>query len=148
MSDNLRLGAATADDAALWQALAAAHAEAFVRALPRGLDEEVGERGARLSGGQRQRLALARAFVRRPAVLLLDEPTAALDAESEAGVQAGLQALMAGRTTLVAAHRLSTVRAAHRIHVLDRGHCVESGTHDALMHRNGVYARLVAAWGK
>jgi subfamily B ATP-binding cassette protein MsbA len=132
-----------ATEAELWEALEQAHAGAFVRAFTRGLDEEVGERGARLSGGQRQRLAIARAFLRRPSLLLLDEPTSALDAASEAEVQAGLKALMRGRTTLVVAHRLSTVREADRIVVLVDGAVAETGTHQELLARRGAYAALV-----
>ncbi|MCC6332645.1 MAG: ABC transporter ATP-binding protein [Myxococcales bacterium] len=143
--DNLKLGKAGADDAALWQALTRAHAADFVKALPKGLDEEVGERGARLSGGQRQRLAIARAFLVEPSLLLLDEPTSALDAATEAEVQAGLAELMVGRTTLVVAHRLSTVRRAQRIVVLKDGVVAESGTHEALVAKGGVYARLLQA---
>lgn len=143
--DNLKLGRADADDAALWRALARAHAQDFVKAFARGLDEEVGERGARLSGGQRQRLAIARAFLAEPSLLLLDEPTSALDASTEAEVQAGLAELMEGRTTLVVAHRLSTVRRARRIVVLDGGVVAETGTHDELAAKGGVYARLLAA---
>jgi subfamily B ATP-binding cassette protein MsbA len=143
--DNLKLGKADADDTALWQALQRAHAADFVKALPKGLDEDVGERGARLSGGQRQRLAIARAFLVEPSLLVLDEPTSALDASTEGEVQAGLEELMAGRTTLVVAHRLSTVRRAHRIVVLADGIVAEMGTHEALAARGGVYARLVAA---
>jgi subfamily B ATP-binding cassette protein MsbA len=143
--DNLRLGRADADDAALWKALTRAHAADFVRAFEKGLDEEVGERGARLSGGQRQRLAIARAFLVEPSLLILDEPTSALDASTEAEVQAGLSELMAGRTTLVVAHRLSTVRRAQRIVVLEDGRVAESGVHEALAARGGVYARMLAA---
>ena len=102
-----------------------------------------GERGARLSGGQRQRLALARAFLRQPSVLLLDEPTSALDAASEAAVGEGLATLMRGRTVLVIAHRLSTVRDADLIVVLDAGRVVEAGTHGELLARGGAYARLL-----
>ncbi len=140
---NLLLGRPGATDAELWEALRLAHAEDFVRTLPGGLDEPVGERGARLSGGQRQRLALARAFLCRPSVLLLDEPTSALDAQSEAAVGAGLAALMKGRTVLVIAHRLSTVRDADLIVVLDAGRVVEAGTHAQLLARAGRYAQLL-----
>ncbi len=140
---NLLLGRPEATDAEVWEALRLAHAEDFVGALPGGLDEPVGERGARLSGGQRQRLALARAFLRRPSVLLLDEPTSALDARSEAAVGAGLAALMKGRTVLVIAHRLSTVRDADLIVVLDAGRVVEAGTHAELSARGGRYAQLL-----
>ena len=140
---NLLLGRPGATDAELWEALRLAHAEDFVRTLPGGLDEPVGERGARLSGGQRQRLALARAFLCRPSVLLLDEPTSALDAQSEAAVGAGLAALMKGRTVLVIAHRLSTVRDADLIVVLDAGRVVEAGSHAELLARAGRYAQLL-----
>jgi subfamily B ATP-binding cassette protein MsbA len=140
---NLLLGRPEASDTEIWEALARAHAEDFVRALPGGLDEQVGERGSRLSGGQRQRLALARAFLRRPSLLLLDEPTSALDAASEAAVGAGLAELMKGRTVLVIAHRLSTVRDADLIIVLEAGQVVESGTHEQLVARQGRYTQLL-----
>ncbi|MBF5046446.1 ABC transporter ATP-binding protein [Aggregicoccus sp. 17bor-14] len=140
---NLLFARPHATDAELWEALRLAHAEDFVRELPQGLEEPVGERGARLSGGQRQRLALARAFLCRPSLLLLDEPTSALDAASEAAVGAGLQALMRGRTVLVIAHRLSTVRDADLIVVLDGGRVVEAGTHAELVARRGRYAQLL-----
>ena len=120
----------------------AAAAHDFIAALPRGYDTLVGEAGARLSGGQRQRIAIARAFLKDAPILLLDEATSALDAESEAQVQAALTRLMAGRTTLIIAHRLSTVRGADRIYVLDRGRVVETGSHAVLMTKRGLYARL------
>jgi subfamily B ATP-binding cassette protein MsbA len=140
--DNLRVGRADATDAQLWAALERAHAAQFVRAFAGGLEEDVGERGGRLSGGQRQRLAIARAFLKEPSLLLLDEPTSALDSETEAEVQAGLAELMKGRTTLVIAHRLSTVRHADRIVVMDEGRVVEEGSHEALVAKGGVYSRL------
>lgn len=124
------------------QAARAAAAHEFIEGLPHGYDTTVGEAGARLSGGQRQRIAIARAFLKDAPILLLDEATSALDTESEAQVQAALRRLMAGRTTLLIAHRLSTVRGADRIYVIDRGRIVETGDHDALMKKRGLYARL------
>jgi subfamily B ATP-binding cassette protein MsbA len=122
----------------------AAHAAAadFIRALPAGYDTLVGEGGTRLSGGQRQRIAIARAFLKDAPLLLLDEATSALDTESERKVQEALERLMAGRTTLLIAHRLSTVRGADRIYVLDQGRVVEQGAHAELMEAGGLYARL------
>ena len=121
-------------------ALEAANLKSFVESLPEGMDTLVGERGARLSGGQRQRLAIARALIKDAPILILDEATSALDNESERQVQASLERLMQGRTTLVIAHRLSTVRNADRIIVLDKGVIHESGTHDELVAANGLYA--------
>jgi ATP-binding cassette subfamily B protein len=140
--DNLRYGRWEADDDALWATAEAANAATFLRALPDGLDTFMGEGGARLSGGQRQRLAIARAILRDSPILLLDEATSALDAESERLVQDALEHLMEGRTTMVIAHRLATVRAADRIIVMNEGRIVEQGTHDALTGSGGLYARL------
>jgi subfamily B ATP-binding cassette protein MsbA len=126
---------------------AAEHAAAhdFIEALPKGYDTLVGEAGARLSGGQRQRIAIARAFLKDAPILLLDEATSALDTHSEIQVQIALERLMAGRTTLVIAHRLSTVRSCDRIYVIDRGRVVETGDHDSLLAAGGLYARLARA---
>ncbi len=142
--DNLRYGNPDASEEAIWDAARAANAEDFLHALPEGLDTFLGESGARLSGGQRQRLAIARAVLRDAPILLLDEATSALDAESERAVQQALERLMQGRTTLVIAHRLATVRAADRIVVLDQGRIVEEGDHARLAASGGLYARLAA----
>jgi len=142
--DNMRYGEWDASDDAIWAAAEAANAADFLRKLPDGLDTFLGEGGARLSGGQRQRVAIARALLRDAPILLLDEATSALDAESEQLVQQALERLMDGRTTLVIAHRLATVRAAGRIIVMDDGRIVEEGTHATLNARGGLYARLAA----
>ncbi len=139
---NIAYGRPGASQAEITAAARAAAAHDFITALPQGYDAMVGENGVRLSGGQRQRIAIARAMLKDAPILLLDEATSALDSEAEREVQTALEALKAGRTTLVVAHRLSTVMAADRIYVLDGGKVVESGDHGALLARNGTYARL------
>ncbi|WP_347313651.1 ABC transporter ATP-binding protein [Defluviimonas sp. SAOS-178_SWC] len=140
--ENVLLGRSDVPDTALTAALDAAHVSAFADALPDRLETQAGPRGSGLSGGQRQRVAIARALLRNAPILLMDEATSALDAASEALVQDALDRLSKGRTTLVIAHRLSTVRGADKIVVMDRGEVVEEGTHDTLLARNGLYAGL------
>jgi ATP-binding cassette subfamily B protein len=142
VAENIAYGSFEAPRAAIERAAQLAEASAFVENLPQGYDTVVGERGQRLSGGQRQRIALARALLKDPPVLILDEATAAVDNETEAAIQRSLDAITAGRTTLVIAHRLSTVRHADRIVVIDRGQIVESGRHDQLIGADGAYANL------
>ncbi|KQP23683.1 ABC transporter [Methylobacterium sp. Leaf102] len=142
--ENIRYGRPDATEAQVQRAAELAHADGFIRALPQGYATTVGERGVTLSGGQRQRVAIARAILKDAPILLLDEATSALDAESERAVQTALDTLMRGRTTLVIAHRLATIRAADRILVLDGGRIVESGTHETLLARGALYAQLAA----
>ncbi len=139
---NIAYSRPDATDAEVQAAAEAAAAHEFIEALPRGYDTSVGEAGARLSGGQRQRIAIARAFLKNAPILLLDEATSALDTESEAKVQEALERLMQGRTTVLIAHRLSTVRNADRIYVIEAGKVVEQGTHAALIRKGGLYSRL------
>jgi len=140
--ENIRFGRPDATDAEVVDAAQAAAAHDFLTALPQGYDTYVGERGVMLSGGQKQRIALARAILRDAKILLLDEATSALDAESERAVQTAVERLSQGRTTLVVAHRLATVKKADRIVVFDKGRIVATGTHDALVAEGGLYARL------
>jgi ATP-binding cassette, subfamily B, bacterial len=140
--ENIRFGRPDASDAEVEAAARAAAAHDFLTALPQGYDSSLGERGVMLSGGQKQRVAIARAILRDAPILLLDEATSALDAESESAVQAAVEKLAEGRTTLVVAHRLATVKRADRIFVFDQGRIVATGTHDALVAEGGLYARL------
>jgi len=142
IAQNIAYGRFDAPRETIVAAATAANAHGFILAFPQGYDTPVGERGVTLSGGQRQRIAIARAILRNPRILILDEATSSLDAQSEAAVQQALENLMQGRTTLIIAHRLSTVRNADRILVLDKGKLAESGTHDSLMSVDGVYKRL------
>jgi glucan exporter ATP-binding protein len=144
IADNLRIGRPGATDEELERACRMADAHEFILRQKHGYQTMIGERGTTLSGGQRQRLAIARALLKDPPILILDEATSALDAATEARVGRALRALMAGRTTFIIAHRLSTVRDADEILVFDSGRIVERGSFDALLERNGVFAELVS----
>jgi len=143
--ENIAYARPDASDADVLQAARAAHAMEFIDRLPEGLNTLVGERGVKLSGGQRQRIAIARVFLKDPAVVVLDEATSSLDNESERLVEEAMEELLTGRSTLIIAHRLRTVRRADRVLVLERGRIVESGTHEALSVGSGVYGRLYRA---
>jgi ATP-binding cassette, subfamily B, bacterial MsbA len=140
--ENIAYASPNASESEILAAARAAHAIEFIERLPNGLDTRVGERGIKLSGGQRQRLAIARVFLKDPALVVLDEATSSLDAESERLIEEAMVELLRGRSTLIIAHRLSTVRRADRVVVLDRGRVVETGSHEALVGANGLYARL------
>lgn len=140
--ENIRYGRLDATDEEVVEAARAANADEFIRQLPEGYDTKLGERGVNISGGQRQRLAIARAILKDPQILILDEATSALDTESEKVVQAALDRLMVGRTSFVIAHRLSTVFGADRILVIDHGEIVEAGTHEELLAKGGLYSNL------
>lgn len=140
--ENIRYGRLDATDEEVEAAAKAANADSFIKELPQGYDTSIGERGLNLSGGQRQRMAIARAILKNPRILILDEATSALDTESEKIVQAALDKLMIGRTSFVIAHRLSTIFNADQIYVIDNGHVKEHGTHEELLRNNGLYSHL------
>ena len=142
IKENILYGRLNASESEIISAAKAANADEFIDRLPQGYNTTVGEKGIKLSGGQRQRVAIARAILRNPRILLLDEATSSLDSESESLVQDALERLMKDRTTVMIAHRLSTVQMADRIAVLDKGNLIELGTHDQLMTIDGIYARL------
>jgi ATP-binding cassette subfamily B protein/subfamily B ATP-binding cassette protein MsbA len=147
VAENIAYGRPGATRAEIERAAVAANADAFARALPQGYDTVIGERGATLSGGERQRIAIARAILKDAPVLILDEPTASLDAATEASVMEALARLTAGRTTLVIAHRLATVRRADAVAVLEAGRLVQYGTHEELVAREGLYRKLTQLQG-
>ncbi|MBD0294999.1 MAG: ATP-binding cassette domain-containing protein, partial [Flavisolibacter sp.] len=140
--ENIAYGKPTANDEEIIEAATKAHAHEFIVQFPEQYQSIVGERGIKLSGGQRQRIAIARAILKDPAILILDEATSSLDSESEQLVQEALENLMQGRTSFVIAHRLSTVRNADKIVVIDKGVVSETGTHQQLMSQNGLYRKL------
>jgi subfamily B ATP-binding cassette protein MsbA len=140
--ENIRYGRLDATDEEVIEAAKAANADEFIRNLPQGYETKIGERGMNLSGGQRQRMAIARAILKNPRILILDEATSALDTESEKIVQAALDKLMVGRTSFVIAHRLSTIFNADQIFVIDNGHVKEHGTHEELLKLDGLYSYL------
>jgi len=143
LRENIRYGRPGATDAEIWRAAEAARCDGFISAMPNGLDTIVGDRGAKLSGGQRQRIAIARAFLKNAPILLLDEATSALDADSEEKVREALEDLMAGRTVLAIAHRLSTLRSFRRVIVVDQGRVIEDGHPETLIRMGGAYKAMV-----
>ena len=143
IKENIQYGKQTATEQQIIEAAKLANAWEFIEKFPDGLETLVGERGVQLSGGQKQRIAIARALLKNPPILILDEATSALDAESEYLVQEALEQLMQNRTTLIIAHRLSTVRNADKILVIDEGQIVEQGSHSNLMEEEGAYSKLV-----
>jgi ATP-binding cassette subfamily B protein len=142
VAENIAYGSFAADRAAIERAARIAEAHDFIAQLPNGYDTIVGERGQKLSGGQRQRLAIARAILKNPPILVLDEATSAVDNETEAAIQRSLDKITQNRTTIAIAHRLSTIRNADRIYVMEQGQLVEWGTHEDLLDRHGLYAGL------
>ena len=140
--ENIAYGRLGASEADLWEAARRARMDDFIRTQPNGMETVIGERGVKLSGGQKQRLAIARMFLKNPRILILDEATSALDTETEVAIQQSLAELSAGRTTLIIAHRLATIKHADRIVVVTEHGITEQGGHDDLLAANGVYSRL------